>query len=87
MNSLIQTLYHTAYFRKVVYHIPTTENDMPSGSIPLALQNIFYKFQNSETSVATNELIKSFCCWNVLIINSINLGCFSRDLRRNIFNE
>ncbi|KAJ0713803.1 putative ubiquitinyl hydrolase 1 [Helianthus annuus] len=30
---------------QVVYHIPTTENDMPSGSIPLALQNIFYKLQ------------------------------------------
>ncbi|KAL2326631.1 hypothetical protein Fmac_025689 [Flemingia macrophylla] len=45
---------------KAVYHMPTTENDMPSGSIPLALQSLFYKLQYSHTSVATKELTKSF---------------------------
>ena len=84
MNSLLQTLYHIPYFRKVcssfllsffnlcveinlreillqaVYHMPTTENDNPSGSIPLALQSLFYKLQYSDTSVATKELTKSF---------------------------
>ncbi|XP_039139538.1 ubiquitin carboxyl-terminal hydrolase 13-like isoform X1 [Dioscorea cayenensis subsp. rotundata] len=60
MNSLLQTLYHIPYFRKAVYHMPTTENDMPSGSIPLALQSLFYKLQYSENSVATKELTKSF---------------------------
>ncbi|XP_071706732.1 ubiquitin C-terminal hydrolase 12-like [Rutidosis leptorrhynchoides] len=60
MNSLLQTLYHIPYFRKAVYHMPTTENDMPSGSIPLALQSLFYKLQYSDTSVATKELTKSF---------------------------
>lgn len=89
MNSLLQTLYHIPYFRKVVirssvfilivlsvlygtaylnfgliyqavYHMPTTENDMPSGSIPLALQSLFYKLQYNESSVATKELTKSF---------------------------
>ncbi|TKY53566.1 Ubiquitin carboxyl-terminal hydrolase 12 [Spatholobus suberectus] len=60
MNSLLQTLYHISYFRKAVYHMPTTENDMPSGSIPLALQSLFYKLQYSDTSVATKELTKSF---------------------------
>ncbi|XP_058183375.1 ubiquitin C-terminal hydrolase 12-like isoform X2 [Rhododendron vialii] len=60
MNSLLQTLYHIPYFRKAVYHMPTTENDMPSGSIPLALQSLFYKLQHSDTSVATKELTKSF---------------------------
>ncbi|XVF19574.1 hypothetical protein REPUB_Repub11eG0122800 [Reevesia pubescens] len=60
MNSLLQTLYHIPYFRKAVYHMPTTENDMPSGSIPLALQSLFYKLQYSDGSVATNELTKSF---------------------------
>ncbi|CAK7325156.1 unnamed protein product [Dovyalis caffra] len=43
-----------------VYHMPTTENDIPSGSIPLALQSLFYKLQYSDTSVATKELTKSF---------------------------
>ncbi|KAI9124666.1 hypothetical protein K1719_004588 [Acacia pycnantha] len=60
MNSLLQTLYHISYFRKAVYHMPTTENDMPSGSIPLALQSLFYKLQYSDTSVTTKELTKSF---------------------------
>ncbi|GKU93699.1 hypothetical protein SLEP1_g7273 [Rubroshorea leprosula] len=60
MNSLLQTLFHIPYFRKAVYHMPTTENDMPSGSIPLALQSLFYKLQYSDSSVATKELTKSF---------------------------
>ncbi|XP_021829727.1 ubiquitin carboxyl-terminal hydrolase 13-like [Prunus avium] len=60
MNSLLQTLYHIPYFRKAVYHMPTTENDNPSGSIPLALQSLFYKLQYNDTSVATKELTKSF---------------------------
>ncbi|KAF6150148.1 hypothetical protein GIB67_023103 [Kingdonia uniflora] len=60
MNSLLQTLYHIPYFRKAVYHMPTTENDNPSGSIPLALQSLFYKLQYSDSSVATKELTKSF---------------------------
>ncbi|CAA0824349.1 Ubiquitin carboxyl-terminal hydrolase 13 [Striga hermonthica] len=60
MNSLLQTLYHIPYFRKVVYHMPTNVNDMPSTSIPLALQSLFYKLQYSDSSVATKELTKSF---------------------------
>lgn len=40
--------------------MPTTENDMPSGSIPLALQSLFYKLQYNDSSVATKELTKSF---------------------------
>ncbi|XP_010519993.1 PREDICTED: ubiquitin carboxyl-terminal hydrolase 12-like isoform X2 [Tarenaya hassleriana] len=60
MNSLLQTLYHIPYFRKAVYHMPTTENDLPTASIPLALQSLFYKLQYNDTSVATKELTKSF---------------------------
>ncbi|XP_068493814.1 ubiquitin C-terminal hydrolase 13-like isoform X5 [Phaseolus vulgaris] len=60
MNSLLQTLYHISYFRKAVYQMPTTENDSPSRSIPLALQSLFYKLQYSDCSVATKELTKSF---------------------------
>ena len=45
---------------QAVYHMPTTENDMPSGSIPLALLSLFYKLQYNEGSVATKELTKSF---------------------------
>ncbi|MCD9646609.1 CSN-associated deubiquitinating enzyme Ubp12, partial [Datura stramonium] len=60
MNSLLQTLFHIPYFRKAVYHMPTTENDMPSASIPLALQSLFYKLQYNDNIVATKELTKSF---------------------------
>ncbi|XP_047971318.1 ubiquitin C-terminal hydrolase 12-like isoform X2 [Salvia hispanica] len=60
MNSLLQTLYHIPLFRKAVYHMPTNVNDMPSASIPLAMQRLFYKLQYSDTSVATKELTKSF---------------------------
>ncbi|XP_052184997.1 ubiquitin C-terminal hydrolase 13-like isoform X1 [Diospyros lotus] len=60
MNSLLQFLYHIPYFRKAVYHMPTTENDIPSASIPLALQSLFYKLQYSDSSVATKDLTKSF---------------------------
>lgn len=40
--------------------MPTNVNDMPSPSIPLALQCIFYKLQYSDDSVSTKELTKSF---------------------------
>ncbi|GER44811.1 ubiquitin carboxyl-terminal hydrolase, partial [Striga asiatica] len=60
MNSLLQTLYHIPYFRKAVYHMPTTENDNPTRSIPLALQSLFYKLQYNDTTVSTKELTKSF---------------------------
>ncbi|XP_074282078.1 ubiquitin C-terminal hydrolase 12 isoform X1 [Silene latifolia] len=60
MNSLLQTLYHIPYFRKAVYHMPTTENDNPANSIPLALQSLFYKLQYNDTSVSTKGLTKSF---------------------------
>ena len=40
--------------------MPTTKNDMPTGSIPLAMQSLFYELQYSDTSVATKELTKSF---------------------------
>eukprot|EP00238_Polyblepharides_amylifera_P000665 CAMPEP_0196572050 /NCGR_PEP_ID=MMETSP1081-20130531/2168_1 /TAXON_ID=36882 /ORGANISM="Pyramimonas amylifera, Strain CCMP720" /LENGTH=1108 /DNA_ID=CAMNT_0041889233 /DNA_START=195 /DNA_END=3521 /DNA_ORIENTATION=- len=60
MNSLLQTLFHLPYFRKAVYHMPTTEEDIPSKNIPLALQSLFYKVQFNDLSVATKDLTRSF---------------------------
>ncbi|GAB2263919.1 hypothetical protein Droror1_Dr00026053 [Drosera rotundifolia] len=60
MNSLLQTLYHIPCFRKAVYHMPTTDNDNPSSSIPLAMQRLFYKLQYNDSCVSTKELTKSF---------------------------
>ncbi|KAL3154338.1 hypothetical protein ABBQ32_013820 [Trebouxia sp. C0010 RCD-2024] len=60
MNSLLQTLYNINYFRQAVYHMPTQEEEMPSTSIPLALQSTFYKLQFGDASVSTKDLTKSF---------------------------
>ncbi|KAK4688080.1 ubiquitin carboxyl-terminal hydrolase 7, partial [Tremellales sp. Uapishka_1] len=59
MNSLLQSLYCTRYFRKAVYQIPT-DGDVPSESLPLALQRVFYHLQTSDQPVGTTELTKSF---------------------------
>ncbi|KAJ3105715.1 hypothetical protein HDU97_007692 [Phlyctochytrium planicorne] len=64
MNSLLQSLYFTTYFRKATYAIPT-EHDEPTKSIALALQRVFYQLQHSDNSVGTTELTKSFG-WDTL---------------------
>ncbi|KAJ3098511.1 hypothetical protein HDU97_003967 [Phlyctochytrium planicorne] len=64
MNSLLQSLYFTTFFRKATYAIPT-ENDEPTKSIALALQRVFYQLQHSDNPVGTIELTKSFG-WDTL---------------------
>jgi ubiquitin carboxyl-terminal hydrolase 7 len=59
LNSLIQSLYFTNYFRKATYQIPTENADL-SKSVPYALQRLFYQMQTSSEPVGTNELTKSF---------------------------
>ncbi|KAJ3037767.1 hypothetical protein HDV00_001353 [Rhizophlyctis rosea] len=64
MNSLLQSLYFTSYFRKATYQIPT-DTDEPQKSVPLALQRVFYNLQFSDNPVDTRELTKSFG-WDTL---------------------
>ncbi|KAI8605315.1 cysteine proteinase [Dissophora ornata] len=64
MNSLLQSLFFTNYFRKSVFEIPTAE-DEPSKSVALALQRVFYQLATSSNSVGTTELTRSFG-WNSL---------------------
>lgn len=59
MNSLLQSLFCTNYFRRAVYQIPT-EDDIPHESVALALQRVFYHLQTSDQPVGTNELTRSF---------------------------
>ena len=59
LNSLIQSLYFTNYFRKATYQIPTDTDD-PLKSVPLALQRLFYNMQYSKGAPGTTELTKSF---------------------------
>lgn len=44
---------------QAVYQIPT-DNDVPSESVALALQRVFYNLQTSDQPVGTNELTRSF---------------------------
>ncbi|KAF9172197.1 hypothetical protein BGX20_006156 [Mortierella sp. AD010] len=64
MNSLLQSLFFTNYFRKAVFDIPT-KDDEPSKSVALALQRVFYQLSTSPGPVGTTELTKSFG-WNSL---------------------
>ncbi|KAG0040633.1 hypothetical protein BGZ82_000591 [Podila clonocystis] len=64
MNSLLQSLFFTNFFRKAVFEIPTDE-DEPSKSVALALQRVFYQLATSTNSVGTTELTRSFG-WNSL---------------------
>ncbi|KAJ3333525.1 hypothetical protein HDU76_007055 [Blyttiomyces sp. JEL0837] len=64
MNSVLQSLYFTSYFRKATFAIPT-DDDEPTKSIALALQRVFYQLQMSEVPVGTTELTKSFG-WDTL---------------------
>ncbi|KAI8821452.1 ubiquitin carboxyl-terminal hydrolase 5 [Fimicolochytrium jonesii] len=64
MNSVLQSLYFTNYFRKATFQIPS-ENEDPQKSIVLALQRIFYNLQASPDAVGTTELTKSFG-WDAL---------------------
>ncbi|KAJ6618506.1 hypothetical protein B0H10DRAFT_2375371 [Mycena sp. CBHHK59/15] len=58
MNPLLQLLYCTRAFRRAVYEIPT-EDDIPTESIALALQRVFYHLQMWDKPVGTTELVKS----------------------------
>ena len=63
MNSLLQSLFHIPAFRKIVYNMPTSEQDDIKTSIPLCLQRLFAKLQFSSENCSTKELTTSFG-WN-----------------------
>lgn len=67
MNSLLQTLFFLKNFRKAVYLMPTSLNDIDR--LPLSLQFVFYNLQFSDTPVSTRDLLTSFGWgadqWNV----------------------
>ncbi|KNE63202.1 hypothetical protein AMAG_18968 [Allomyces macrogynus ATCC 38327] len=66
MNSILQSLFCTNYFRKAVYQIPLPKDDEhASKSVTLSLQRLFYFMQTSDDAVETNELTKSFG-WNTV---------------------
>lgn len=60
LNSLLQSYFTTAIFRKLVYQIPTAPSPNTKTSVPLALQRIFYLLSTAKNTVGTMELTKSF---------------------------
>jgi ubiquitin carboxyl-terminal hydrolase 7 len=83
MNSLLQALHFTNYFRKATYQIPT-ENDTPANSVPLALQRVFYNLQYSSQSVDTRELTKSFGWDTMESFTQHDIQEFNRELQDNL---
>lgn len=59
MNSLLQSLFALTSFKKMLFAIPT-ENEDVSRCIPLALQKFFYYLHTSPGPVSTKELTRSF---------------------------
>lgn len=59
LNSLLQSYFFTKFFRKLVYQIPTS-NENPNDSVVLALQRAFYQLQVSSFPLDTMELTRSF---------------------------
>lgn len=60
MNSILQALFHTPAFRKVVYNMETTGLEDPEKSIPLTLQRLFCEMQLSTRPCSTKSVTKSF---------------------------
>ena len=65
MNSLLQTLYNVNQFRKAVYRLPTSEDEVPAESMALALQSVFHMLQFTQGPVSTRDLTSSFG-WNTM---------------------
>lgn len=58
LNSLLQSLYFTKQFRRIVYQIPTEDDKLDS--VPAALQTLFYLLRTEEQPVGTLALTRSF---------------------------
>ncbi|KPI88487.1 putative Ubiquitin hydrolase [Leptomonas seymouri] len=58
LNSLLQLLFHTSYFRTAVYQIPVEGDDDPS--VYKALQETFFQMQERTTPARTTTLTNAF---------------------------
>ncbi|KAK8885556.1 hypothetical protein M9Y10_041006 [Tritrichomonas musculus] len=63
MNSMLQSLYHTPAFRKLIYQIPTKVDENEKTNIILNLQRLFGQMQFSDKACSTKSLTQSFG-WN-----------------------
>jgi ubiquitin C-terminal hydrolase len=58
LNSLLQLLFHTTYFRTAVYKMTTDSDEVTS--VPKALQLLFYQMQERDTAFNTKVLTDAF---------------------------
>jgi len=65
LNSILQCLYHTPAFRKIVYDMEIDNNEDPSKSIAINIQRLFTLMQLSPIPPSTYALTKSFG-WSTL---------------------
>ncbi|KAI8896168.1 hypothetical protein BC833DRAFT_554109 [Globomyces pollinis-pini] len=86
LNSLLQSLYFTNYFRKSVYDVPT-EDVEPSKKVTYALQRLFYSMQTSDQAVGTNELTKSFGWDSMEAFHQHDVQELNRVLQDNLENS
>ncbi|KAF9932989.1 hypothetical protein FBU30_006813 [Linnemannia zychae] len=84
MNSMLQSLYFTNYFRKSVYDIATDDNEEPSQSVTLALQHVFYQLSISSKAVSTKDLTQSFGWDEVESFRQHDVQEFNRVLLENL---
>jgi ubiquitin carboxyl-terminal hydrolase 7 len=63
MNAMLQSLFHIAAFRLLVFQMGTTGAEDSGRSIPLNLQRLFCRMQLSERACSTRALIQAFG-WN-----------------------
>lgn len=59
MNSFLQHCFVTTALKQAVFQIPT-DDDVPTESLALALQRLFYGLETNENAVSTLELTRSF---------------------------
>ncbi|CAG8589347.1 42346_t:CDS:10 [Gigaspora margarita] len=86
LNATLQLLFSLTNFRKAVYQIPT-ENDIQDKCVPLAIQNIFYQMQTSDSPVGTKELMKSFGWDSLNSFMQHDAHEFNNALRNNLENK
>ncbi|KAJ3321282.1 hypothetical protein HDV06_004507 [Boothiomyces sp. JEL0866] len=86
LNSLLQSLYYTNYFRKATFAIPTDDAD-PTNNVPYALQRLFYHLQFSNNAVGTNELTKAFGWDSMDAFHQHDVQELNRVLQDNLENK
>lgn len=87
LNSAIQSFFHTPAFRRLVYMMPTTGEEDPTKSIPLALQRLFTEMQFSKSPVSTKMLTTSFGWTSSMALAQHDIQEFIRVLTDNLENK